>query len=261
MRHKNYLQLFIYCVCLTIIFYCNNLFAEIINVGGYHFPPFVEVKKDSVGGLTKLFIKEMNLFQKKYQFKFVLTSPTRRYYDFDHKEFDLIMFEDINWGWKHKDIIASDVYMEGGEVYITKADPKKDQHYFDSFKDKNIAIIKGFHYGFANFNANESYLRENFKVQFSSYHKGNILKVLFGRADISVVNLCYLKHFFLDNPDKKDQILVSDKLDQQYNHTILVRKKSSISIKEVNTLLTKMKNAKIMPCLWHNYLVETGDQQ
>jgi len=232
---------------ITIFFYSNNLIAEVIKVGGYHFPPFVELDRDNkASGITKQLIHEMNQIQDKYTFVFFLTSPTRRYFDFDQKKFDLIMFEDIRWGWQNKDIAASKVFFKGGEVYITKADPKKDQSYFDHFQDKSIAIIKGYHYRFANFNSDETYLKDHFRVQFSSHHKGNILKVLFGRADISVVTLVYLKHFLFHHPEKKKRLLISEKFDQKYNHTILVRKKASITMKEINTLLTQMDHAGII---------------
>jgi len=231
----------ILCICI----YCNPLFAENVKVGAYHFPPFVVVDKNNnkVEGITKKLIHEMNLLQKKIKFELFLTSPSRRFYDFDQKNFDLIMFEDIKWGWKNKDIVASNVFLKGGEVYITKADPSKNQSYFDSLKDKHIAIIKGYHYGFANFNSDEKYLKNHFKIQFSSYHEGNILKVIFGRADISIVNLCYLRSFLLNHPEKKNQILISEKFDQRYNHTILARKNSAVKMSEINQLLSQMEKS------------------
>jgi ABC-type amino acid transport substrate-binding protein len=252
-RQKFFLiSIVFYCVSANICLSCNNLFAKVLHVGGYHFPPFVIVEQDKVVGTTKKLIQEMNQLQDKYTFKFFLTSPKRRYYDFDKKKFDLILFEDINWGWKNKNIEASKVYLKGGEVYITKADPTKDQRYFDSFKDKQIAIIKGYHYGFANFNSDERFLKDNFNIQFSSYHQGNILKVIFERADIAVVNLCYLRQFFIQHPEQQNKILVSDKYDQRYNHTILLRKNISLTIEETNKLLTKMKKSGVLLRLWKN---------
>jgi hypothetical protein len=241
-----------FCCFLLESLCCSIIKAEEIKVGGYHFPPFVKVSKNNVSGITKKMLHEMNIIQKKYRFVFFLTSPKRRYYDFEQGKFDLIIFEDLNWGWKKRDIAASKVFLKGAEVYITKASPSKDQTYFNHLKNKNIAIIKGYHYGFANYNSDENYLRKNFNVQFSSYHEGNILKVVFGRADISVVNLCFLRHFFFTHPEKKDQLLISDKVDQRYNHTILLRKKALITIKEINAILTKMENEGIMARLTYN---------
>jgi ABC-type amino acid transport substrate-binding protein len=210
------------------------------------------VNQSQIEGTTKELIREMNKIQDKYTFQFFLTSPKRRYYDFDKKKFDLILFEDINWGWKDKNIEASKVFLKGGEVYITKADSIKNQRYFDHFKDKHIAIIRGYHYGFAHFNADEKFLKKHFNIQFSSYHKGNILKVIFGRADIAVVNVCYLNQFFLQHPEKQKQILVSDKFDQRYNHTALLRKNLSITIEEINKWLAKMEKTGVLLRLWQN---------
>lgn len=250
---------------LTLVFFMflgicmcgNQAIAETVKVGGYLFPPFVE-KNDGnqYAGITIDLIDEMNNFQNKFKFQFIHIASKKRYDSFDEGKFDLIMFEDKSWGWKDKDIVASKVFLKGGEVYITKADLSKDQGYFDSFKNKSIAIIFGYHYGFANFNSNEKYLKDNFMVQLSSTHSGNIIKVLKGRADISVVTLSYLKSFFKQNPDKKSQLLVSEKFDQRYNHTILLRKNSKIEVRKMDSLLTKMEKTGVLSRIWEKYGIE-----
>ncbi len=238
------------CVC------GNQVIAETIKVGGYSFPPFVEEIRNQHSGITIDLLNEMNSFQNKYKFQFFSTSPKRRYSDFDKGKFDLIMFEDKSWGWKEKDIAASKALLKGGEVYVTKTDSSKDQSYFDSFQNKSIAVILGYHYGFANFNSDEKFLKDNFKIQLSSTHEGNIKKVLKGRADISVVTLSYLKKFLKEYPDNKSKLLVSDKFDQRYNHTILLRKNSKIDVKEMNTLITKMEEAGVLSRIWEKYGIE-----
>ncbi len=72
--------------------------TETVNVGGYVFPPFVEEISNQYVGITIDLISEMNSFQNKYKFQFVSTSPKRRFRAFDKGTFDLIMFEDKNWG-------------------------------------------------------------------------------------------------------------------------------------------------------------------
>ncbi len=161
-------------------------------------------------------------------------------------------------GWKDKGIAVSKVFLKGGEVYITKAEFSKDQSYFDSIKHKSIAVILGYHYGFANFNSDEKFLKNNFNIQLSSTHKGNIGKILMGRSDISVITLSYLNRFFKQNPDMKKRLLVSEKFDQQYNHTILLRKNSKIDVKEVNTLLTKMDEAGMLSRIWKKYGIQVS---
>ncbi|WP_028863788.1 substrate-binding periplasmic protein [Psychromonas aquimarina] len=180
----------VFFILLGMLTAAGHCAAETIKVGGYYFPPFVDKNdKNQYIGLAIDLIKEMNSFQDKFHFQFVPTSPKRRYSAFEQKEFDLIMFEDLAWGWKNKELAASKVILQGGEVYITKAEPFKDQSYFDSLKDKSFAVILGYHYGFAGFNADEKFLKKNFKIKLNTAHSSNIKVILSGRTDISVVSL------------------------------------------------------------------------
>ncbi|MCP3925808.1 MAG: transporter substrate-binding domain-containing protein [Desulfobacterales bacterium] len=248
----------VFLIVLSTFIYSGQVIAETILVGGYQFPPFIEIdeNKQKISGITIDLIKEMNEFQKKFKFKFTPTSSKRRYLFFEEKRFDIIMFEDIKWGWKNKDIVASKVILKGGDVYITKYHHSKNQSYFENLKKKSLAVILGYHYGFANYNADEKFLKKNFKIQFNTNHKGNIIKVLFERVDIAVVTLSFLKMFLKNNPDIKSKILVSKKFDQHYNHTILLRKNFKITKKEMNEILTKMEKAGVLSRLWKRYGIE-----
>ncbi len=230
------LLLLFFVICLS----SNMVFAKTIKVGGYFYPPFVQKDGSKVTGIGLELLKEMNKFQNKYNFKFVTTSSKRRYIDFGKGRFDMIMFEDIAWGWKDKNVVASKVILRGGEKYVAKASSSKDQSFFNNIKNKSLALFLGYHYGFANYNADEKFLKKNFKVQLSTTHEGNIKKVLLGRADISLITYSYLKQYMKKNPSVKKKLLISDKFDQKYNHTSLIRKNGALKISELNGILTKM---------------------
>lgn len=228
--------------------------AETVMVGGYSFPPFIEIVRKQPQGLTIDLINKMNAFQNKYFFKFIETSSKRRYRHFQKKRFDIIMFESIHWGWKDvKDIEASKVFLKGGEVYIAKADHNRNQSYFNNFKGKSMACILGYHYGFANFNADETFLRNEFNAYLNRSHKSSILMITKGRADIAVVTASYLSIFLKKNPLTKNQILISQTMDQEYNHTMLVRKNSSPGVKEINELINQMEYSGVLMELWESY--------
>ncbi len=242
--------------CLTL---CPFMaFAEtVIKVGGYEFPPFVNTK--SVGqfnGATLDLIDDFNRIQNEYRFEFVLTSPKRRYIDFTEHRYDMIMFESINWGWESYPVEASRVYMKGGEVYIAYKREDRDQHFFDDLAKRKLVAILGYHYGFAGFNADEEYLTNHFQILLSIDHLRNIRLILVDRpelAEVAVVTRSFLGDYLNRHPEKGKSLLISEKLDQEYQHSILVRKGAAISVDQINMLLDKLEKQGVLQRLRVQY--------
>jgi len=252
MNSKRYIRIII--ITGWIVFFTINALAQVtIKVGGYHFPPFVEWNNIQYSGLTLDLLEQMNQFQKKYKFVFIPTSSKRRYIDFKTYSFDVLFFECIQWGWQNQPLESSRVFLKGGEVYITKKTPDKTQDFFSDFKGKSILGYLGYHYGFANFNADEQFLKSNYNAEMTLSHDGNIRAIVKGRADIAVITISYLKRFLLTHPEVNDQILISDKKDQIYNHTILMRKHGPISATDMNLLLDDLEKNSILPILFKKY--------
>jgi polar amino acid transport system substrate-binding protein len=225
---------------------------QVVKVGGYDFPPFVDKRPGSTS-LTLDLIAALNAFQKKYVFEFVETSSKRRFIHFDERRYDLIFFESVDWGWQGKDVEASDVIMQGGAVYITRADKHKDQRYFNEFKGKSIWGILGYHYGFANFNPDLEFLKKNFNAHMTTSQDGLIEAAVAGRADISVVVKEYLQVYLQKHPGVEKQILVSKKFDAVNRYTILVRKGVNPDVHEINKFLAEMESAGVLKKLWGKY--------
>lgn len=224
-----------------------------VKVGGYSFEPFVSHHNGHTSGLALDLIKLLNASQQQFKFEFVLTSPKRRYLDFDNKRFDVILFENKEWGWQQKDIEASQVFLTGGEVYITFKTPEKTQAYFDHIGNQSIAAMLGYHYGFAMFDSDEVNLKQKFSITLLNKQNTIINQVIAQMVDIGVVTNSHLQKQFKRNPQLKKQLLVSEKLDQVYNHTILVRKNSPVAIAEINTLLNQLNNSKKLTQLFSQY--------
>ena len=217
-----------------------------VKVGGYSFEPFVNHHNGETSGLALDLIDLLNQSQQQFKFQFVLTSPKRRYLDFKQNRFDIILFENKAWGWQDKPIDASQVFLTGGEVYITANTPEKNQQYFENIANLSIAAMLGYHYGFAKFDANESNLKQQFNISLLTKQSTIINQVIAKKVSIGVVTNSYLQNQIKQNPALNQQILVSDKLDQTYSHTILVRKNSDISVGQINSLLTMLtKNRKL----------------
>ena len=249
----------IYTITMILILFVHTLLADerqIVKVGGYHFPPFVVESHEKASGISLDFIDVLNSIQTTYQFQFVLTSSKRRFDHFNHGRYDMILFESIDWGWKDKKVDASTIFLSGGSKYVTRAATGKDQHYFDSLKGKSILIIRGYHYGFCNYNTDEQYLKKYYNATMTSTHDGNIFSVVKGRADITVVIKAFFQKFLHENPHFKDKLLVSEKYDLRNYYTILVRKKIKPDINEINTWLLHMESEGIFKKFWSKYGIQ-----
>jgi hypothetical protein len=105
-------------------------------------------------------------------------------------------------------IEATHTFLEGGEVYITLKKSGRNQDFFTSFKNKNIA--------------------------------GSIKLILRDRIDLAVVTKMFLNRYLKDHPGAQGQLLVSKRFDQIYAHRILVRRSFTPGAKYMEQLLIKL---------------------
>lgn len=227
--------------------------AEVVRVGGYDFPPFVEADANGPAkGLTLDMIDALNRAQSQYEFRFVATSARRRYSDVAEGHFDLIFFESPEWEWAAKNAAVdfSNVFLQGGEVYIAPAAPGRGQDWFSELKGKRMVGILGYHYGFANFVAEPEVLNKTWGMKLVNSHRSSIEMVLADRMDVAVVTDAYLWAYLARNPMARDRLLISDRYDQRYNHRILVRRGGAIDVDSVNRLLAGMERDGTLARLW-----------
>lgn len=224
--------------------------AEPVRVGAYPFLPFV----DKSGGLTFDLVQAMNAFQKDYQFELVSTSANRRYRDMANGTFSVMLFENIKWGWEAEAVEASKVFLRGdGEVYVARNAPGRGQEYFQTMEDKQILGVLGYHYGFANFEADQAVLRTKFNMTFSADNAVSLRNLLAGHGDVAVITKSYLALYLLKHPGAAAQLLVSEQFDQTYAHMALVKKGSKPTAQEIDTLLGRMEAAGVLKKLWAKY--------
>lgn len=227
--------------------------GELVRVGAYPFLPFVEPS----GGLTVDLVQAMNAFQKEYTFQVVNTSSNRRYRDMANGTFSMVLFENIKWGWDPKLVQASKVFLRGdGEVYVARSQPGRGQEYFKTLQDKHILGVTGYHYGFANFDADPEHLAKHFKMSFSPDNAISLRNLLAERGDVAVVTKSYLKSYLVKDPQAAARLLVSDHFDQTYAHSAVIRNGSKPSPQELDALFEKMESAGALKQLWIRYGLE-----
>ncbi len=210
---------------------------EVIRVGAYHFPPYAVADQMSLSGVVTRTIEILNKSSKKFFFKLVPTSSKRRFQDLNEKKYDLILFESKNWGWDEAYIDYLSMNLDDGEYYVALKQSGRDQSFFKDIKKKSISAVLGYHYGFADFNADQDYLKRNFDIVLSTSHKKNLERVKKGRSDITIVTKSYFNLIKNQKPDYKELFFTSDKYDQKYNIGVIMRKGVHFSKDDLKKLL------------------------
>jgi hypothetical protein len=198
--------------------------AQEVRVAAAYFPPYVfKAEQTQTVGLLDQLVVALNQSQTDFKFVMVPTAPKRRYGNFQQQRIDLAFFENPGWGWQAIEHVALDMQLEDAEVFVARTEPGRDQHYFDTLKDKRLALYHGYHYAFADFNAEPEYLRKTFNATLTHSHDGNLLMVLRQRADIALVTRAYIGDFLERNQQYAGQLLISERADQRYRHHVLLR--------------------------------------
>ena len=226
---------------------------NVVKVGGYEFPPYIEIVDGRASGLTVELISELNKIQPSYHFELVLTTPIRRFKDYQQGLFDAVFFEDPNWGWLQGNHIISNspVIATDSEVFIALKQFAKSQAWFDNLDDKTLIGILGYHYQLANFENNPSILENEYKMTLLSSHKKSIELVLKKRSDMAIVTRSYLNQYLNKYPESKKKLLISERVAQTYKNQLLIRPTHQLNVNTLykivkktlaqNTLATKLK--------------------
>lgn len=212
---------------------------ELIKVGAYDWPPYMEWKSGIASGLLLDYVELLNKNQNHYTFKIVETSPNRRYEDLYKQHYDVIFFESVAWGWDKNLVYSSEQFLKGGEFFIAKKISGRTQSYFNDLKNKTIKAFLGYHYAFLNFSTDPQVLKK-WNVELSNSHDGNIQAVLEGRADLAIVTYEYLHLLLKKNPALKKDIIVAKKMDQIYNHSAIALHNGKINKTDLSALLKKI---------------------
>lgn len=228
--------------------------AQEVRVGAYHFPPYViKPESERVSGLLPELLQALNQSQSDYRFTLVATSTMRRYRDMQSGRFDLMFFESPAWGWQGIAHTALNLHIEDAEVYVARLQPGRDERYFDEFKGKRMALYSGYHYGFAGFNSDKQFLTDTFSAVLTYSHDSNLVMLLRGRADVAVVTRSYLQAYLQRYPEQSSALLVSQRVDQVYQHQALFRPESVLQPETLAGLLKQFNRDKQLDELLARY--------
>nr|WP_305835871.1 transporter substrate-binding domain-containing protein [Pseudomonas sp. A29(2023)] len=217
--------------------------VQVVRVGAAHFPPYtIRPENGADTGLLPELVEALNHSQSDYRFELVPTSIPRRFGDFKEGRTDMAIFENPDWGWKDIPHTTVDMGLEDAEIFVAQKEPGRQQNYFADLKGKRLALYSGYHYEFANFNADPKYLAETYNATLTYSHDSNLLMVLRGRADIALVTRSYLFDYLLRNEKVRDELLVSQRIDQIYHHYAILSPKAPITGEAFGKLLQGLRD-------------------
>lgn len=217
--------------------------TQLVRVGAAHFPPYtIRPERGEATGLLAQMITALNAMQNDFHFEMVPTSLPRRFREFQQARYDMAIFENPGWGWKGIPHVEVDMGLEDAEVFVAHRAEGRGQGYFSQLQGKRLALFNGYHYAFAQFNADPKYLADTYNATVTYSHDSNLLMVLRDRADIALVTRSYLSTFLAANPGDANQLLVSEKADQVYRHYALLRPDAPITGEQFSALLQRLRD-------------------
>lgn len=209
-----------------------------IKVGAYDFEPFVEGNL----GLTPAFLTILNSYQNEYIFEFVPIPARRRYEIMERGNIDAIFFEMPVWGWTERQaaIEITPPILKGQELFVARKDNPRGDGVFALSQERKVALVHGYHYGFANFHDDHDTINRYVDGTFLQQQKQIMQYVLKGAADIGMMSNIFLQWEIKKQPELGALIKVAREADHEYKLPMIVRRGGPISAESLTHILTKM---------------------
>ncbi|SIR81190.1 amino acid ABC transporter substrate-binding protein, PAAT family [Aquipseudomonas alcaligenes] len=228
---------------LAVLFSSGVRAADEVVIAAVHFPPYViKPEQDAHRGLLGELVAALNAVQTKHRFGLRATSLNRRFDDFRQARVHVAIFENPDWNWQGIAGTRIDMGLEDAEVLVARRAPERDQRYFDDLMNKRMALFNGYHYGFAGFNNDPKWLEEHFNAVLTYSHESNLRLVLLGRADVAPITRSWLGARLREQPQLREQLLVSDWEDQRYRHYAILSPQAPISAADFRRALQLLRD-------------------
>ena len=224
-----------------------------VKVGAYEYSDVFFYENGQPKGLVPQLITVLNDFQEEYEFRLVETSSRRRYQGLTAGEFDLLLFDSAKWDWQEFEVQFSDPLLIESDLYVALADGEDPEALFSNVTFHPILCVLGFHYGFADFNADPVFLEDNFDVLLR-YNEQEVLNgLLAGEAPIGIISAGFLTTKLNEQPELREKLVFSELPDAQYDLVAVMSGNSAISREKFNQLIAKVKASGVADNLWQHH--------
>ena len=217
--------------------------ANEVLIAAAPFPPYViNSRDDSHGDLLTELVDALNREQSTYHFDLRATSLNRRFKDLREGRVDMVIFENPKWGWQSIAGTRIDLGLDDAEIRVARAEAGRDERYFDDFTSKRLALFSDYHYGFAGFNSDPVWLKQHFRVSFTYSYASNLEMLLRGRVDATLLTRSWLETRIREQPELRQQLLISAQEDQRYKHYAIIRPQAPIKAKDFRQIMQRLRD-------------------
>lgn len=224
-----------------------------VKVGAYEYSDVFYYEDGQPKGVVPQLIKLLNDLQEDYEFRLVETSSRRRYEDLLSGQLDLVLLDSATWEWQGLDVKFSDTLFTEVDLYVALASGEDPQVLFSNVTSYPILCVLGFHYGFAGFNADPAFLRENFDVLLRYNEQEVLAGLLAGEAPIAAISAGFLATKLNKQPELRDKLVVTAMPDGRYDLVSVLSRNSAMSLGHFNQLIAKIKDSGVANDLWQHH--------
>ncbi|WP_221074468.1 hypothetical protein [Agarivorans aestuarii] len=207
-----------------------------IKVGGYDFPPYVthDVSSNRSSGVTLDIIRALNHLQDDYSFRFVSTSRHHRHAAFSRQRFELILFENLQWGWQKFNVQQSLALVLDRNLLLTQQDHDYQQKGLFLPEHQYSVVL------FDELHQREHLSDEGFAVRTCSHVMNCVKLVLKGRVDFAMVNESYYLPLTRQRPSILESLKQVENFSPVYSLHALVHKDSRLSVEQLNVFFEQL---------------------
>ncbi|RUO66947.1 amino acid ABC transporter substrate-binding protein [Idiomarina piscisalsi] len=212
-----------------------------VYVAAYDYPPYFSDILET--DLTRELIKCLNAHQNNYEFVIEVIPPSARYEALSEGGCcDVVFFESPVWGWEERGIPVDSTFplVRGKERLVTAQKEGRSQAFFNNFKGKSLAGVKGYHYLIAGELRSSNELKNNYAVYLADSRITNIRMVLGGRIDLTTVNDELLAALEGSTQINIEDLLLAEKPDFVYDLHLLVGNSKKIQASTLQRFLSEL---------------------
>ena len=226
----------------------------LVKVGGYDFLPYFSMEGGKPRGISADLVDLLNHFQSQYHFDLKEIPSKRRYILLEEGYVDLLLFEDKNWEWENKQVLFSQPLLKDSESFLTLQEGEKSQDFFKNPGLKSLVAVKGYHYAIAGFNADETWLKNNFKISLVSDQYKLLEALTYKRGELALITTSFFKNWSNQNPVTARTYILSQEKDQEYTLCGIISPRSPLTPEAFRTLLVEFYKSGH----WTQFLAERG---